>query len=284
MYEGSTALCTNLYLILNGTQYNLVQIHFHSPSEHTIGGGYYDAEVHLVHKSAVSNKLLVVGVLLEAASTQFTTPSNNTFLNTLWIAGGTSTLAGTSVVVEESSNLVLSPYETFLPGRSSHYTYNGSLTVPPCYELVTWLLYDEPVRMSQSDYFMLRSASATLKTNVLSASGNSNRYPSMPRNNRDVFYVGGMQQQSAQSSSCVSQCGDDDDDNIDVAYASRRLGVAALVIGVVALIVSLGFAYLLLQTRKELGIALSKLNAVPQNVELATVNKLAADSNVQTNA
>jgi len=31
----------------------------------------------------------------------------------------------------------------------SFYTYNGSLTTPPCYEVVTWILMSEPVYMSQ---------------------------------------------------------------------------------------------------------------------------------------
>ena len=29
--------------------YEFLQFHFHSPSEHTIDGKYYDAEVHFVH-------------------------------------------------------------------------------------------------------------------------------------------------------------------------------------------------------------------------------------------
>lgn len=31
----------------------------------------------------------------------------------------------------------------------SFYTYNGSLTTPPCYEVVTWVIMSEPVHMSQ---------------------------------------------------------------------------------------------------------------------------------------
>ncbi|KAF9079339.1 hypothetical protein BGX23_004349, partial [Mortierella sp. AD031] len=47
-------------------QYNLVQFHFHTPSEHRINGRHADAELHLVHRSPVDNSLAVIGVLLQA--------------------------------------------------------------------------------------------------------------------------------------------------------------------------------------------------------------------------
>ena len=31
------------------TDYDFLQMHFHAPSEHTVDGKYYDAELHLVH-------------------------------------------------------------------------------------------------------------------------------------------------------------------------------------------------------------------------------------------
>eukprot|EP01061_Rhynchopus_euleeides_P007903 TRINITY_DN16970_c0_g1_i1.p2 TRINITY_DN16970_c0_g1~~TRINITY_DN16970_c0_g1_i1.p2 ORF type:complete len:170 (+),score=69.46 TRINITY_DN16970_c0_g1_i1:47-556(+) len=37
---------------LGNKNWSLAQLHFHAPSEHTIGGGYYDLEMHMVHVPA----------------------------------------------------------------------------------------------------------------------------------------------------------------------------------------------------------------------------------------
>ncbi|KAI7755135.1 hypothetical protein M8C21_026005, partial [Ambrosia artemisiifolia] len=47
---------------VNGSIYKLTQCHWHTPSEHTVDGKGFDAELHLVHKSAMG-RLAVVGML-----------------------------------------------------------------------------------------------------------------------------------------------------------------------------------------------------------------------------
>jgi len=39
----------NYYSVEEFNTYDFLQFHFHSPSEHTIDGHHYDAEVHFVH-------------------------------------------------------------------------------------------------------------------------------------------------------------------------------------------------------------------------------------------
>jgi len=34
----------------NTSLFTPLQLHFHSPSEHTVNGKYYDVELHIVHK------------------------------------------------------------------------------------------------------------------------------------------------------------------------------------------------------------------------------------------
>ena len=79
-------VCKNFQVTHEGVVYTLLQMHFHSPSEHTVGFGYSDAEIHLVHKSD-SGKYLVVGVFLDERESSIE-GSNNVFLNRLWTAAG----------------------------------------------------------------------------------------------------------------------------------------------------------------------------------------------------
>jgi carbonic anhydrase len=49
-------------LWINGTAYHLTQLHWHSPSEHSVNGRRYNMELHMVHLSA-DNKAAVIGLL-----------------------------------------------------------------------------------------------------------------------------------------------------------------------------------------------------------------------------
>ena len=51
-------------IVYNGIRYDLLQFHFHSPSEHTIDGLAAPMEIHFVHKDRNSEALAVVGILL----------------------------------------------------------------------------------------------------------------------------------------------------------------------------------------------------------------------------
>ena len=50
-----------------GNRYNLLQCHFHAPSEHTMDGKSFDMEMHLVHRNE-EGALRVIGVLIERGS------------------------------------------------------------------------------------------------------------------------------------------------------------------------------------------------------------------------
>jgi len=115
--------------------YQLVQFHFHSPSEHTINGTQYDAELHLVHQN-VLGQLVVVGVLLSKSNTA---PAGifDDILMTAPASVGTGTIAGTFL----NAN-------SLLPEDQDYFTYAGSLTTPPCTEGVRWFVMQTPVQVS----------------------------------------------------------------------------------------------------------------------------------------
>jgi carbonic anhydrase len=117
-----------------GKTYELVQFHFHRPSEERVNGQTYDMVAHLVHKSA-DGKLAVVAVLLEIGKA-------NPVVKTLW-----------DHLPLEKNDEVASPtavidINQLLPENRGYYTYMGSLTTPPCTEGVTWLVLKQPVAIS----------------------------------------------------------------------------------------------------------------------------------------
>ena len=58
--------------VIGKRRYQLLQYHFHAPSEHAVDGKRFPMEMHLVHRSATGD-LAVVGVLIEegAANSSF---------------------------------------------------------------------------------------------------------------------------------------------------------------------------------------------------------------------
>ena len=49
------------------------------------------------------------------------------------------------------------PYDMLPNNISDYWTYQGSLTTPPCYESVTWIVFCEPIRISRQEIGKLRS-------------------------------------------------------------------------------------------------------------------------------
>ncbi|NQW19082.1 MAG: carbonic anhydrase family protein [Chloroflexi bacterium] len=123
------------WMVLNGNEYELLQFHYHRPSEHTINGHQAAMEMHLVHKDA-EGKLAVVGVLLEPGA-------HNTSLDPIWDV--LPDHAGDEVTVDG-----LFDVNKVLPQDRRTFRYPGSLTTPPCSEGVSWLLMKTPVSLSQA--------------------------------------------------------------------------------------------------------------------------------------
>ena len=124
-------------------RYNLLQFHFHSPSEHAIDSKPWDAELHLVHQNN-DGDLAVVAVLLQEGSKNSDDNSKNNrdyqlINNNLPTKVDEKIRTGTTI---NASNL--------LPDQTTTYRYSGSLTTPPCSESVIWLVMTKPVNLSHS--------------------------------------------------------------------------------------------------------------------------------------
>lgn len=120
-------------LVLDGAEYTLAQFHFHHLSEHTVNGTRFPMEVHFVHKAASGSGLAVIGVF-------FVEGADNPALKPLWAAmpaeQGEKPLAG------------LLNAKDLLPATTGAYRYEGSLTTPPCSEIVNWVVLREPIAAS----------------------------------------------------------------------------------------------------------------------------------------
>lgn len=121
-------------LDMDDTHYEMVQFHFHAPSEHTIDGEHAPLEVHFVHKSA-AGQLAVIGILVEEGA-----------YDVLWepILGALPDGPGQDRRLEDL-DLEMSELRP-LPSR--FYRYRGSLTTPPCSEGITWIVMAERRQIS----------------------------------------------------------------------------------------------------------------------------------------
>jgi carbonic anhydrase len=112
----------------------LKQFHFHQPSEERVHGARHGMSLHLVHADA-AGQLAVVAVLIDAGH-------ENAVVRQLWRnlpkEGG----------AEERHDDVRINAADLLPRDRGYYTFDGSLTTPPCTENVTWLVLKQPVTVS----------------------------------------------------------------------------------------------------------------------------------------
>jgi len=117
-----------------GQHYDLLQLHFHSPSEHTINGKSYPLEMHLVHK-AQDGTLAVVGVMFEEGA-------ENAELAKIW-----------QDMPKKANDVVTSSTQVdannLLPANQAFTRYDGSLTTPPCSEGVKWHVMSSPLQVSK---------------------------------------------------------------------------------------------------------------------------------------
>lgn len=116
-----------------GKRYELLQFHFHTPSEHDVNGESFPLEMHLVHQAA-DGQLAVVGVMLDEGL-------QNEILAPVW-----SDLPD----VDETRSIDVADFKLrrMVPKRPQAVNYQGSLTTPPCSEEVNWFVTTDVQEMS----------------------------------------------------------------------------------------------------------------------------------------
>ena len=122
-------------IVVRGTEYKLLQFHFHHPSEERVNFQSYSMVAHLVHRN-VEGQLAVVAVLLEQGAA-------NPLVDKVW----------TYMPLGENDRVRMPPgileLSQLLPKDQRYYQFLGSLTTPPCSEGVLWMVLKQPVTISR---------------------------------------------------------------------------------------------------------------------------------------
>ncbi|CAO2206997.1 unnamed protein product [Urochloa humidicola] len=133
-------------LVINGTAYDLKQLHWHSPAEHTVDGRRYDLELHLVHQTA-DNKTAVIAILYEIGH------GHDPLLHQL------EPFIRRIADMRDREERVGMVDPRVARGRASvYYRYTGSLTAPPCTEGVIWTIIKRVHTVSKHQLELLREA------------------------------------------------------------------------------------------------------------------------------
>jgi carbonic anhydrase len=164
-------------LQIGSDRYELVQFHFHAPSEHAVNGRLADVEAHFVHQNS-QGVTVVIGVFYRLGHRL------NPLLERVLLEAPMT--AGEEVYAGEAN-----PAELFcdVDGVNgglnrvrvgAFYTYRGSLTTPGCTESVRWFVLINGGHVSQK--------ALTHFHQVISLFPN---YDGYPNNNRPVQPING---------------------------------------------------------------------------------------------
>lgn len=115
--------------------YDLLQYHFHHPSEHILEGKRFALELHLVHRNE-AGQLAVVGVFIQAGA-------ENPALQAVW------SVMPAQAGAEQATSVSANP-DRLLPANRTYFRYHGSLTTPPCTDGVLWTMFKEPITASEA--------------------------------------------------------------------------------------------------------------------------------------
>ncbi|KAL4834540.1 hypothetical protein H8958_004841 [Nasalis larvatus] len=167
-----------------------IRLHFGSEdsqgSEHLLNGQAFSGEVQLIHynhelytnvtEAAKSpNGLVVVSIFIKVSD------SSNPFLNRML---NRDTI--TRITYKNDAYLLQGlNIEELYPETSSFITYDGSMTIPPCYETASWIIMNKPVYITRMQMHSLRLLSQNQPSQIF-LSMSDNFRPVQPLNNRCI--------------------------------------------------------------------------------------------------
>ncbi|KAG6512853.1 hypothetical protein ZIOFF_030987 [Zingiber officinale] len=157
------------YVVVEGKKYSLLQMHWHSPSEHTIDGERFPVELHLVHKS-VDGNITVVAVLYQFGRADplliqvimnkldfvcflpfWETMIKQSIATGLQLKDKMAELKKEVLAGDEQARVPVGVVKmrSLKQHTRKYYRYVGSLSTPPCTENVVWNVLGEARKMSR---------------------------------------------------------------------------------------------------------------------------------------
>lgn len=135
-------------LYYQGKAYTLLQFHYHTPSEHRLEDVHGDLELHFVSQCVGSDQLLVCGVIYKVHEGE----------DDAFTQGLKGKIPANKGEEAEITKLDLPALLKEVDSFKSRYTYEGSLTTPPCSETVQWVVAEKELGLSPATFNEMRAA------------------------------------------------------------------------------------------------------------------------------
>ena len=141
---------------LGEEEYRAAQMHAHwGSSEHTLDGEKFAAELHIVHYNTKygdlaraakqPDGLAVLGIFMKHGKGHAELEKICQSLEDIQMKKDATALQDT-----------IDP-ANFLPEDKSYFTYPGSLTTPPLFESVTWIVFKQPIEVDSKQVGMIEA-------------------------------------------------------------------------------------------------------------------------------
>lgn len=142
-------------LIYHGDRvYEVVYAALHTPSEHHMGGDAMPLELQFICRSSDDGAIIGVSVLYKEG------PSNDflaKLIDNLPKEAGKEILSTVSFNLGDALPRDVTQYKAGTRVAYPYYSYDGSLTTPPCTEGVKWYVWAKPDHVSSSQIETLKN-------------------------------------------------------------------------------------------------------------------------------